>query len=210
VVAAVGTVGAVVVALFLPDWQRAKLRPVVTLSFDSITDDIALHDRPPWVGVWIRFRVHNKEGRETVRKVRVVVSKVESLTELRIPGDTLAFRELSWAEISIGELDIPAGMERRVDVVHVDKVRKATEAGVRPWPGLGLGLAMWPRLYDGRDYLGEGRFLIRLAVAGDNFDASEWETYVSFDKTELSEQSSLEEIRKALVVSSPTLISRRK
>jgi hypothetical protein len=208
-VGAIGTVGAVVVALFLPDWQRARSRPIVTLAFDSVTEDVALHDRPPWVGVWIRFRVHNRRGRDTARKVRVIVSGVEPEPGVKLPRDTLAFRELSWAEISTGELDIPAGMERRIDIMHVDKMRTADEAGDRPWPGLGLGLAMWPRRYDGRDYLGEGSFTVTLAVSGDNFDTSEWETCVSFYKTHVSEQSSLNDIRHAIVVAPPALIARR-
>jgi hypothetical protein len=206
---AIGTVAAVIVALFLPGWLRARLRPVVTLHFDPATDDIALHERPPWVGVWIRLRVKNRPGRETARKVRVIVSDVEPEAGSQLPKNTLALRELSWSEIAAGELDVPAGMERRIDVAHVDKKRADREGMDRPWPDLGLGLAMWPRKYNGRDYLGEGAFKISLAVAGDNFDAADWEVRISFDRTGLSNRSSLAKISSAIRVSVPVLLTRQ-
>ena len=206
---AVGTVAAVVLALFLPGWQRAKIRPIVTLEFDRTSEDIAVHDSPPWASVWIRLRATNRPGRETARKVRVIVSKVEPEEASVLPENTLALRELSWSEVRTGELDLPAGMQRRIDVAHVDKKRAAKRNLVSPWPDLGMGLAGWPQRYDdGRDYLGEGAFRIKLTVAGENLDASEWEIRISFKKVGLSNKSSLARIRDAIEVSDPVLLSK--
>jgi len=205
---AVGTVAAVVVALFLPGWQRAKIRPIVTLEFDRTSEDIAVHESPPWGSVWIRLRATNRPGRETARRVRVIVSKVDPEEGSVLPGNTLALRELSWAEVRTGELDLPAGMQRRIDVAHVEKKRAAKKNLVSPWPDLGMGLAGWPQRHDGRDYLGEGGFRIKLTVAGENLDASEWEIRISFKKVGLSNDSSLARIRDAIEVSGPVLVSK--
>ena len=205
---ALGTVAAVVVALFLPGWQRAKLRPIVTLEFDRTSEDIAVHESPPIGSVWIRLRATNRPGRETARKVRVIVSEVEPEEGSVLPENTLALRELSWSEVRTGELDLPAGMQRRIDVAHVDKKRAAKKDLVSPWPDLGMGLAGWPQRNDGRDYLGEGAFRIKLTVAGENLDASEWEIRISFKKVGLSNNSSQASIRDAIEVSDPVLVSK--
>ncbi|WP_199513888.1 hypothetical protein [Nucisporomicrobium flavum] len=205
---AVGTVAAVVVALFLPGWQRAKMRPIVTLEFDRTSEDLAVYESPPWASVWIRLRATNRPGRETARKVRVIASKVEPEEGSVLPENTLALRELTWSEVRAGELDLPPGMQRRIDVAHVDKKRTAKRDVVTPWPELGMGLAGWPQRYDGRDYLGEGAFWIKLTVAGENLDATEWEIRISFKKAGLSNRSSLARIRDAIEVSDPVLVSK--
>jgi len=201
VIAAAGTLAAVVLALYLQYWQVRRTRPSLSLHFDPATADIAIVDRPPWVGVWVRFRVANARGKMTARRVGVLVLNVRRLDGCPVSRDTIPIRELSWSETGRVDMDIPPGMERHIDVVHVDRARTAGESAGKPWPETGMGIALYPRLRDGRDFLGKGDFEIDLLLSADDTDATMWRATAAFLPTKPGDD--LCTLREAIHVTPP-------
>lgn len=180
ILAAVGTLAAVIVALYLQYWQDRRTRPSLSLHFDSLTPDIVIVDRPPFVAVWVRFRVANARGRKTARKVSVLVTSVRCIDADSVSRDTIPVRELSWSDTERVDMDIPPGVERRIDVVHVDRKRTTDESADKPWPETGMGIALVPRVRDGRDFLGKGNFEIEMLLSADDVDATIWRTTAAY------------------------------
>jgi hypothetical protein len=199
-IGAAGTIAAILVALFLPDWQRFRSHPSLTLSFDPTSEDVAMIGDKGQPEVWFRFRVTNSSRRETARNVRVMVTDVKALAGSRMPDQTIPYRELLWADLGVGVIDIPPGVSRRVDIVRIGD-RDLAEA--KSAEAMNMWLAMWPYKHSRRDRLGSGRFAVGMVVAGDNFSALPWETIVSFDPASVSLSSSSADLRAAASVNRP-------
>lgn len=201
ILAAAGTLAAVILALYLQYWQDRRTRPSLSLHFDPSTADISIVDRPPWVEVWVRFRVANARGRKTARRVSVLALNVRRLDGGAVSRDTIPVRELSWSDVERGDMDIPPGVERRIDVVNVYRARTAEESAGKPWPETGMGIALYPRVWDGRDFLGKGDFEIELLLTAEDADATTWRTTVAFLATETDDDPYA--LREALHVTPP-------
>src|SRR5258707_1014170 len=119
VFSAIGTVGAVLVALFLQVflvWWRA---PRLTLSFDPspADDDIALVDWDDFV-MALRVKVHNANGKATASGTQVLLERIVMPPQEKI--NTIQSRNLAWSDDVPGDtVPIPGGTWRRVDTLFV-------------------------------------------------------------------------------------------
>ncbi|MFD5861993.1 hypothetical protein [Streptomyces chartreusis] len=123
---AVGTVAAVIVALYLSVWRddrwRAELK---VLDFDAarLGDQVEISE-PDRKSLWVRLSVVNAPRRRTAHDVEVALETVEALGE-DLPEELVrgiagaAGRQLKWADRSDGTLSIHPGAVRRFDLFHV-------------------------------------------------------------------------------------------
>lgn len=152
---AVGTVGAVLVALFLslaiPYWRRPKLEiPRGTqpeLTEDTSNDGIA--------GDWWDIPVRNAGRRDSAVGAQVILTnvRVESPNPTRVP-----LRSLKWTHLDSGTAEIPAGITRSVELGQF-------------WPkGTGpFKLEIYPPMKDSkRNELQRGTYHFDLAVVARN------------------------------------------
>lgn len=70
---AVGTLMAVVVALFGPQWQRRRRRPRLSVEVDGLTEAIILHHRDSGDLQLATLRVENARGNDRAEDVEVYV-----------------------------------------------------------------------------------------------------------------------------------------
>jgi hypothetical protein len=189
---AAGTIGAVVVALYVGVIRERLRRPSLSLHFDgpdeedavivqSLSQMATMAGRTPIDTAYLRLRVRNKEGRNTAEDVEVLVERVRELAP-RIgnppaPPPTLGNWPLPWSLSSptTTRLSIPPGVERHVDLAHVYRDAAATRGAtplihdIRPEPTMG------------RHHLHFGKTEIRLIVSARNADSRGYEVVVAFD-----------------------------
>lgn len=129
---AIGTVGAVIVALCVALFQGFwtwKKRPVLTLSFDPESD----LDLIRGVGVgrgrsghWLRLQVHNKTGKRSAHdaEVLVVELKLGAANSIVHAGRPLDNAPLRWSSLMrdgqpMTHVSIPPGLTRRIDLLGI-------------------------------------------------------------------------------------------
>jgi hypothetical protein len=136
VVAALGTLAAVLIALYRDTWRAARRRPRLTVSFASENPERYIHIYRDDQGYLPGFRLNvaNAKGRDTAHDVEVLVS----FWSLRHPppelgqasewDQRLENRPLVWAnEYETGELitrvAIPPGVSRQLEFVRFGRPR---------------------------------------------------------------------------------------
>src|SRR5687768_10790328 len=136
VFSAIGTVGAVILALFLQYFRIQRARPNLSISVsDELADeDFALVELEQ-PNLFVRLKVIAEPGRDVARNVQVLLLRVERPTQNR-PAPVVPSRNLKWADTPNEKLDIPAGIWRRVDFLNL-------------WCDIGAeeGHALLPMLY---------------------------------------------------------------
>jgi hypothetical protein len=178
VFSAVGTVGAVVVALFLQYFNVRRARPRLSVEFsDRLHDeDMALVDLEH-PSLFVRLKVRAEAGKDVARNVQVLLLRVDRPTRT-LPAPVVPSRNLKWADTPNEKLDIPPGIWRRFDFLTL---------WVEP-PG-GGGHCLVPMLYQydepwpphPRNFLRDtGRYRMALAVVADNTDSTFWQVDLDY------------------------------
>jgi hypothetical protein len=124
---AVGTVGAVIVALFLQYFNVRRARPKLSVEFSDQPHDEDIApvdlDRP---NLFIRLKVRAERGREVARSVQVLLLRIDRPASA-LPAPVVPSRNLKWADTPNEKLDIPAGIWRRVDFLNLWVAPEASE-----------------------------------------------------------------------------------
>jgi hypothetical protein len=168
---AVGTVAAVLLALFLQVVLVRMRRPkvYVTLSTDVTQGDISVDDGHEKTNCWIRCKVWVTRRTNPARNTEVFVQRIirppHAVNTREVPGGTL-----KWSHVESTHVTIPSGTWRRIDLLRLWMHQPASE------PTLTLGLARTTdkeptsrhRLED------EGPYQIDFVVAADGVDPSFW------------------------------------
>jgi len=172
--AAVATVAAVILALYLQVYLVRSRRPVLALSvsLDPADEDVVSLSYADSFELWIRVRVSARPGRSTAKNVRVrllqAVRPPESNSTLPVPA-----REFKWAESTETQVEIPSASWRRFDLLQVWVNRKGAKRQVlipvfqhynTPFP------------HTERHWLNEpGMYRLILSLSADDIDATIWE-----------------------------------
>lgn len=121
VVAAFGTLSAVLVALYRDTWRERRSRPLLSLHLDPIwtesnRDLFWQQGQSP--ALWLRPRVGNENGRRSAEDVEVLVTAF-----LALGGDEEAWQPpldiypLRWSATQDSRVQIPPGVSRHVDLL---------------------------------------------------------------------------------------------
>jgi hypothetical protein len=178
--AAVGTLAAVVLALFLQVIIVARRRPSLSLQFspDESQGDIVTTDWADDFNLWIQLKVHATSGRNTARNVQVMVLRVVR-PSVSGTDETVPSRVLKWSDSPTVAVDIPSGTWRRVDLVRYYKAKKPKSEPALLFPAFNPQLvAQFPP--SPRHHLTEsGRYVFELAISADEINAIGY--WVAFD-----------------------------
>lgn len=184
VLTAVGTVGAVIVAVGLQVWLSSKQRrsrPQLTLHFDS---HMKTQETNPVTGAqmdYLRLAVSNAQGKDTAADVEVLVLEIEELAAGPAGSGGrrvwLANTALGWANSLdiVPRMTIPPGATRYIDVGRWLQLQG-------PAPELSLVLSVVPEPGSNRHILSSGRWRLRLAATLRNGDATFWDAEVRYDE----------------------------
>lgn len=183
-VAAVGTIAAVVVALFLQYVLTLRQRPKLYLSFssDRESEDIVGHDRREMSRAFIRFKVHAATGRSTAHNVEVFLMRARrpasAIVRRPVPD-----RPFKWVGRGTSpKIDIPSGAWRRFDLLHY-RIEHEGERRQLLTPALiqedGIDPMTLPPDYHW--YLKDpGTYEFELSLTADGIDATEWTVRFDF------------------------------
>jgi hypothetical protein len=169
---AIGTVGAVVVALFLQHFNIRRARPRLSLGFsDELYDeDVVLVDLDN-PNLFIRLKVWADRGRDVARNVQVLLLRIDRPVNTA-PTPAVPSRNLKWADTPNEKLDVPAGIWRRVDFLNLWADKTAPDAHSL-LPMLYQYDEQWPP--NSRHFLRDpGTYRATLAVVADNADSTFW------------------------------------
>ncbi len=184
---AIGTVGAVVVALGLQlvlFWREKRRRPRLTLAFDDHQRTEEMYQPGNKPAVYLRTAVSNAEGKETARDVELLLLEVEefSHTSVGSGGRTiwLANPALGWTHSFDAELryqlprqSIPPGATRYVDVGRWLQLEDGTY-------DLSFVLSVIPEPVSRRHVLESGCWRLRIAATMQNGNATFWDARICF------------------------------
>jgi len=181
VAVAIGTISAVLYALFRDLVVTPRRRPRLELRFDRTGNDQVIVGTERGVdAAYVRLRVANQPGRDTADDVVVLVTEVLSVgdAETRPIGLPLAWSG-SAPPLTVGS--VHPGSERHVDLMHVDlPAAEFDSAEGRPERmDCRLDLASTPP--GGRGVLEPGSFEISIEVRARNADAIRYGIRVSWD-----------------------------
>lgn len=188
---AVGTVGAVIVALFLQIYRVWRRKPSLSLTFDpsASDDDIALVDWDDYL-MALRVKVHNAKGKATSLGTQVVLERVVMPPQEK--GNSIQSRNMAWSDDVPGDtVSIPSGTWRRADICLII-VNRPDEDSYIFTPGLKRYDTTWPPSRRWR-LTASGRYSFQLMVSGDNCDATRWS--ISFDHHRPNEVSEISQLR---------------
>lgn len=191
VLAVLGTVGAVIVAVSLAtlrgvwrsyhSWSR---RPQLTLAFDPKTDFVKeLVQFTPgarkYAAIYARLRVWNETGRRAAQGVQVLVTEIvpvrhsENIAKEGWRTETLRnFGALGWTHSDPPGLTLGPGATRTVDFGSITDTND---------PVFTLGIPANVKPVSGFDRLPAGRYEVTLSVVGQNFNAKRWKLTVDYD-----------------------------
>jgi hypothetical protein len=208
-VAAVGTVSAVVFALWFQWWRARQRRPQLTMEFDDDADRANVEqqaDSPQepktYRSHWIRPRVMNKRGKDSAEDVEVLLVGVKALdhepgTSLEPPSERLLEGlPLRWSELNSTKASLPPGTTRRFDLLHVDNMTmEASGEKVEGGAPIRFDVYPTPRAKYHRAF---GRkYKVIIAVTARDTDAAFYGTVIAYD---LKWHETTEEMRAALTV----------
>lgn len=173
IASAVGTLSAVLVALYVQVFREWRRRPKLGLApFSAADSDGVILRLKDEISAWIRLQVHNEPGRRTAEDVEViVVSIARDDNGERPPPDEppvdlglLAGRTLKWADDASSRSTIPPGMYRRIDIAHASSTADDVVAS-----GLDEPSEFWltihpPPQQSTRDRLPPGTYRLVLAI----------------------------------------------
>jgi hypothetical protein len=173
---AVGTLGAVLYALFRDLFVTPRRRPKLNLRFDrSGNDQIIVGTAGGDEAAYVRLRVANQRGRDTADEVVVVVTELRRLdsesasTEVRPIG-----LPLTWSGTTppLTVAAVHPGSGRHVDLLHVDWPGREEIDIAKKWTDtMPVQLDLTPRPAGGQDLLHSGAYELSVEVRARNADA---------------------------------------
>lgn len=110
VLAAIGTVGAVVLALWLQIWKERRSQPVLSLQLPGTRRTFGFGGERFYGEVWVA--VSNLPDRRTARSVEVLLT-ARAMEDPVNPPPTFQDQPLRWDNALGFALDIPPGVQRR-------------------------------------------------------------------------------------------------
>ncbi len=183
-VAAVGTIAAVIVALFLQYVLVLRQRPKLYLSFssDRESEDIVADDGREVSRVFIRFKVHAATGRSTAHNVEVFLMRARrpasAIVRRPVPD-----RPFKWAGRGTSrQINIPSGAWRRFDLLHY-RIEHEGERRQLLTPALFQEDDIDPMTLPAGDhwYLKDpGAYEFEISLTADGIDATEWTVHFDF------------------------------
>jgi hypothetical protein len=187
VAVAIGTIGAVLYALFRDLFVTPRRRPKLDLRFDRTGNDQVIVPTAGGVdAAHVRLRVANREGRDTADDVVVMVTEVQRLddSETSTAEATPVGLPLTWSG-STSRLTVASvhpGSERHIDLLHIDWPARDEIEIARKWSEPApIHLALTPKPPGGQDNLDAGFYEIAVEVRARNADAIRYAIPVSWD-----------------------------
>ena len=187
-ISAIGTVAAVVLALFLQVVIVRKRRPRLTLELAGSLedDDLAYVEEysskgvdpvtektPRNLNLHVRPKVRNAFGKDTAKNVQVALLRVRG----GAPDDsTVPSRPIAWSDIPDERINIPSGSWNRIDLLNFWRKLDSSDKDTGPLLSLGVrgyGRDPWPPAM--RQRLTQGiEYALDLVLTADNCDATFW------------------------------------
>jgi hypothetical protein len=168
VAVAIGTIGAVIYALFRDLVVTPRRRPKLELRFDrGGNDQVVVGTEEGSEAAHVRLRVANRGGRDTADDVVVMVTerrRVED-SETRPIGLPLAW---SGSRPSLTVASVHPGSERHIDLLHF-------------WEAVPVQLDLAPKPTGGQGVLEAGAYEISVEVRARNADAIRYAIPVTWD-----------------------------
>jgi hypothetical protein len=182
VLSAVGTIAAVLTALFIVPWRARKRRPKLWVTFDPQDGFDTMTDIPTHGGGlshWVLPRVHCEAGRDAAIDVEVVFIEMVNVTT----GEPLLFenRCLEWSGVGGTRLTVAPGIHRHITLLFLmDPEHPVSTDGTE---GFEAFVVVKPEPGANRNALGAGKYRARFAVTAANADAVEYEMDIDYDGT---------------------------
>ena len=173
---AVGTLGAVLYALFRDLFVTPRRRPKLSLRFDrSGNDQIIVGTAGGDEGAYVRLRVANERRKDTADDVVVVLTELRRV-DLENTGNEVRpiGLPLTWSGTTppLTVAAVHPGSGRHVDLLHVDWPGRDEIDIARKWTdGVPLQLDLTPKPTGGRDVLRSGAYELSIEVRARNADA---------------------------------------
>ncbi len=176
---AVGTVGAVIVALCLGPLRDRRRRPVLRLHPGVV--QVFNRDRQ-FAGshavAVATIRVSNRRGRDAATAVQVFVQSV-AVSADSVP---LAIKPLMWTQSRAAELDIGPGSIFDLDFLRVTRMgNEGEKRAVLVFADTSEGAPFFLPPTAEHDQLPGGEYRFTLSVRGRNVDAIIWTVTATFD-----------------------------
>jgi len=187
VAVAIGTIGAVMYALFRDLFVTPRRRPSLDLRFDRTgNDQVVVGTAGGFDAAYVRLRVANGKRKDTADDVVVMMTEVR-----RSEDSATAIAEtkpiglpLTWSGTNppLTVASVHPGSERHVDLLHVDWPGDDEIEIGRKWSdAMPLQLDLSPRPGGGRDLLEAGTYEISIEIRARNADAIGYEVTVFWD-----------------------------
>ncbi len=207
---AVGTVGAVIVALGLAAWQgrgSKRRRPVLSITFDDATgiadEEVTFTAQQVLVSgagavgqpftaelgrtlaAYLRFEVTNAPGHDAAEDVEVILTRIEEPSFVAETSTLeISFPSFPWTHLETTRVTIPPGVTRSVDIAAVYK--DPPDQQLRDI----FRLLVDPEPGAFRNRLKHGTYELVLTVAARNADAVSYRTRVGFDPSRVKDDPS--------------------
>lgn len=185
VVAALGTVGAVVYALYRDLILANRRRPRLDLLFDptGVADQVIVGTAGGGTAAYVRLRVANEKGKDSADEVQVIVTDVRPQDGSQEP--TPVGLPLVWVGSlpPVTEASVHPGVERYIDLTHANWPAPADELAVaEKYTGTTpLELDVYPKPAGGQHILFAGKYAVRLEIVARNADATAYEIALEWD-----------------------------
>lgn len=176
---AVGTVGAVVLALYLGPLRDRRRRPVLTLE-PGVVQVLNRDTQAPGSASLAVATLHvsNRHGRDTASDVEVVVQSV-SLDGKPVP---LAIRPLMWSQGFSSVLDIGPGSVFDINLLRVTRMgEEGAKRAAIGYADVNVNAGFFLPSRAELDQLPAGAYDFTLSVRGRNLDARIWTVRATFD-----------------------------
>lgn len=196
--AAVGTLLAVIVALYLNLWREAKKRPILSLCFDdpNLAGGAGFQGNPEGAASMkavahqpVRIRISNRRGRRTAQDVEVLLTASWVGDDQNDPYSFLESTPLVWSphhrlEGRDTQLSIPPGVGRTIDLLTYGLPPAIFAlAGVPDGPidpGAFALLHIWPFKFNSQNLLLDHlEYRFRFVITARDLDARIYETTLS-------------------------------
>jgi hypothetical protein len=187
VAVAIGTVGAVVYALFRDLVVTPRRRPKLDLRFDRAGNDQVVVATPAGSdAAHVRLRVTNGPGKDTADDVVVMVTELRRLADSEQTVDEARpiGLPLTWSGSSppLTVASVHPGSERHVDLLHVDWPAGDEAEIARNWPqAMPLRLDVAAKRAGGQGLLAAGAYEILVELRARNADAVRYAIPVVWD-----------------------------
>lgn len=196
---AVGTISAVVVALFLQLFRVRRRAPDLSLLFSPAQeagDRVLVAEGN--LALYVRLRVSNAPKKDMARNVEILLLHVGYPPGSVLPG-VMPSRNLAWADVPDQRLSIPSNVYRRVDFLNL-WTSAASPGTPQLTPSLAQHNDTWPPA-DRQLLTAPGLYDITLAITAENCDATYWSVKFQFSPQPVSSVGELAPIVSDLSIS---------